>query len=74
MAMAEDILKNQRRVLPAIAYLEGEYGYTDIFLGVPTIISGKGMEEVVELDLTKEETQALDKSADAVKSVLSILK
>ncbi|PAV30403.1 malate dehydrogenase [Virgibacillus profundi] len=72
-AMAEAILKDQRRVLPSIAYLEGEYGYSDIYLGVPTVIGGKGIEEIIELDLTKEEKAALDKSADSVKKVLDIL-
>src|SRR5690625_3183444 len=49
--MAESILKDQRRVLPSIAYLEGEYGYSDIYLGVPTILGGNGIEEIIELDL-----------------------
>lgn len=72
--MAEAILKDQRRVLPSIAYLEGEYGYSDIYLGVPTVIGGKGIEKIIELDLTKEEKAALDKSADSVKNVLKVLK
>src|SRR5699024_7638721 len=72
--MAEAILKDQRRILPSIAYLEGEYGYNDIFLGVPTIIGGHGLEKVIELDLTAEEKGVLDKSADSVKKVLAILK
>lgn len=72
--MAEAILKDQRRVLPSIAYLEGEYGYNDIYLGVPTILGGKGIEEVIELDLTEEEKRALDKSAESVQNVLNILK
>src|SRR5699024_8467451 len=59
--MAEAILKDQRRVLPSIAYLEGEYGYSDIYLGVPTIIGGNGIERIIELDLTNEEKAALDK-------------
>ncbi|WP_339228364.1 malate dehydrogenase [Oceanobacillus sp. FSL K6-2867] len=71
--MAEAILKDQRRVLPAIAYLEGEYGYKDIYLGVPTILGGKGLEKIIELDLTAEEKAALDKSADSVKNVLGVL-
>lgn len=71
--MAEAILKDQRRVLPTIAYLEGEYGYSDIYLGVPTILSGKGIEEIIELDLTAEEAEALNKSVDSVKNVLNIL-
>src|SRR5699024_6201064 len=72
--MAEGILKNQRRVLPSIAYLEGEYGYNDLCLGVPTIIGGNGLEEVIELELLEEEKEALDKSADSVKKVLAMLK
>ncbi|WP_249870894.1 malate dehydrogenase [Oceanobacillus saliphilus] len=72
--MAEAILKDQRRVIPSIAYLEGEYGYNDIYLGVPTILGGKGIEEIIELDLTADEKTALDKSADSVKNVLSVLK
>lgn len=71
--MTEAILKDQRRVLPSIAYLEGEYGYSDIYLGVPTILGGKGIEEIIELDLTEEEKTALDKSAASVKSVLNVL-
>jgi malate dehydrogenase len=72
--MAEAILKDQRRVLPSIAYLEGEYGYSDIYLGVPTILGGGGIEKVIELDLTEKEKAELDKSAQSVKKVLNILK
>ncbi|MFC4022564.1 malate dehydrogenase [Oceanobacillus longus] len=71
--MAEAILKDQRRVIPSIAFLEGEYGYKDIYLGVPTILGGKGIEKIIELDLTAEEKAALDKSAASVKKVLSLL-
>ncbi|OMP67470.1 malate dehydrogenase [Domibacillus epiphyticus] len=71
--MAEAILKDQRRILPAIAYLEGEYGYRDLYLGVPTILGAGGIEKVIELDLTAEEKAGLDKSANAVRNVMSIL-
>ena len=71
--MVEAILKDQRRILPAIAYLEGEYGYQDLYLGVPTILGGNGVEQVLELDLTSEEKQALDQSVSTVRSVLEIL-
>ncbi len=71
--MTEAILKDQRRVLPSIAYLEGEYGYNDLYLGVPTIIGGNGIEEILELDLTSDEKDALDKSVESVKSVMKIL-
>ena len=53
--MAEAILKDKRRVLPTIAYLEGEYGYEGLYLGVPTILGGNGIEEIIELDLTADE-------------------
>jgi malate dehydrogenase len=73
VVMAEAILKDQRRILPSIAYLEGDYGYHDIYLGVPTILGGNGIEEIIELELTEEEKAALDKSADSVKKVLEVL-
>jgi malate dehydrogenase len=71
--MTEAILKDQRRVLPAIAHLEGQYGYDGIYLGVPTILGGNGIEQIIELDLTDEEKAQLDNSADAVKSVMKVL-
>ncbi|MCF6408744.1 malate dehydrogenase [Pseudalkalibacillus salsuginis] len=71
--MIEAILKDQRRVLPAIAYLEGEYGYDGICLGVPTILGGNGLEEIIELDLTEDEKAELDKSADSVRTVMNVL-
>lgn len=71
--MCEAILKDQRRILPSIAYLEGEYGYDGIYLGVPTVLGANGIEQVIELELTEEEKQALDKSAAAVRTVLDVL-
>lgn len=71
--MAEAVLKDQRRILPVIAYLEGEYGYEGIYLGVPTVLGGNGIEKIIELDLTADEKTALDKSAEAVKNVMTIL-
>lgn len=71
--MVEAIVKDQRRVLPSIAYLEGEYGYEGICLGVPTILGGNGLEEIIELELTAEEKAALDQSAESVKSVMKVL-
>ncbi|KXH83841.1 malate dehydrogenase [Sporosarcina sp. HYO08] len=70
--MAEAIIKDKKRILPSIAYLEGEYGYSDLYLGVPTVIGGNGIESVIELPLTSEEKIALDKSVESVKSVLKI--
>ncbi|HLR73146.1 MAG TPA: malate dehydrogenase [Pseudogracilibacillus sp.] len=71
--MVEAILKDQRRVLPAIAYLEGEYDYSNLYLGVPVILGGNGIEKVIELDLTEEEKTALDKSVASVKEVMNVL-
>lgn len=71
--MCEAILKDQRRILPSIAYLEGEYGYEGIYLGVPTILGAGGIEKVIELELTSEEKAALDKSAEAVRNVMAVL-
>lgn len=71
--MAEAILKDQRRVLPSIAYLEGEYGFEGIYLGVPTILGAGGIEQIIELELAEDEKAALAKSADSVKSVMQVL-
>ncbi|MDF1507006.1 malate dehydrogenase [Robertmurraya sp. DFI.2.37] len=71
--MCEAILKDQRRVLPSIAYLEGEYGYDGIYLGVPTILGANGIEKVIELELTADEKAALDKSAESVRNVMAVL-
>src|SRR5690606_17036694 len=71
--MVEAIVKDQRRVLPSIAYLEGEYGYEGIYLGVPTILGKEGIEQVIELELTDEEKAALEKSANSVRDVMKVL-
>ncbi|WP_432352199.1 malate dehydrogenase [Sporosarcina sp. A2] len=71
--MTETILKDQKRIIPAIAYLEGEFGMNGIYLGVPTILGKGGIERILELELTDEEKQALLKSADSVKAVMQVL-
>jgi malate dehydrogenase len=71
--MAETILKDKKRILPSVAYLEGEYGYNDLYLGVPTILGGDGIESIIELPLTSEEKKALDKSVQSVRNVMSVL-
>jgi len=71
--MAEAILKDQRRVLPSIAFLEGEYGLDGIYLGVPTILGAGGIEKIIELDLTEAEKAELEKSAASVRNVMGIL-
>lgn len=71
--MTESILKDQKRVLPSIAYLEGEYGMDGIYLGVPTVLGADGIEKIIELELTDDEKMGLQKSADSVRTVMSVL-
>ncbi|MCA0988651.1 malate dehydrogenase [Guptibacillus algicola] len=71
--MAEAIVKDKKRILPSIAYLEGEYGYENIYLGVPTILGGNGIESVIELPLHSSEKEALDRSAETVKETLTLV-
>jgi malate dehydrogenase len=74
IAMAESYLLDQRRLLPCAAYLDGEYGYKDLYIGVPVIIGKNGIESVVELELNAEEKAMLDKSAEAVKGIVDVVK
>ncbi|MGM0897275.1 MAG: malate dehydrogenase [Bacillota bacterium] len=71
--MAEAIILDQKRVLPSIAYLQGEYGMDGIYLGVPAVLGASGIEKIIEIELNEEEKQALDKSAASVKAVRDIL-
>jgi len=72
--MTESILKDKKKVLPCAAYLQGEYGLHDLFIGVPVKLGSKGIEEVIEIKLTDDETAALKHSADAVQELKDILK
>jgi malate dehydrogenase len=74
IAMAESHLNDQKRVLPCAAYLEGEYGYNDLFMGVPCVIGAGGMERIVTIDLTREEQAMLEKSAASVRSIVEVVK
>ncbi len=74
IAMAESYLLDQKRLLPAAAYLDGEYGYKDLFMGVPVVIGGKGIERIVEIDLNEEEKAMLAKSAKSVRAVVDVVK
>ena len=67
--MAESILKDKKKILPCAAYLEGEYGIKDLFIGVPVKLGAKGIEQVIEIKLTAEENAALQKSAAAVQEL-----
>jgi malate dehydrogenase len=70
VAMARAYLYDEKRLLPAAAYCEGEYGYKDMYIGVPVVIGGKGVEKIVDIELTAEEKAGLDKSAAAVRELL----
>jgi malate dehydrogenase len=72
--MAECYLKDSKRVLPCAAYVNGPYGIKDLYVGVPVVIGEKGIERIVELDLTADEKAQLAKSADAVKTLLDACK
>ncbi|UCF93201.1 MAG: malate dehydrogenase [Desulfobacterales bacterium] len=72
--MAESILKDKKKILPCAAYLEGEYGIHDLFIGVPVKLGAKGVEEVIQITLTDEEKAALQKSAAAVEELKAVLK
>jgi malate dehydrogenase len=74
IAMAESYLYDQKRVVPAAAHLEGEYGYRDLYLGVPVVIGAGGMERIVEVELTDSEQEMLKKSAASVQKVVDIVK
>ncbi|MGO9713352.1 MAG: malate dehydrogenase [Polyangiaceae bacterium] len=74
VAMAKAYLHDQKRLLACAAYLDGEYGYKDLFIGVPCVIGGKGIEKVVELSLSEEEKAMLKKSAASVQSVVDVVK
>jgi malate dehydrogenase len=74
IVMAEAYLRDEKRLLPAAAYLDGEYGYKDLYMGVPVVIGGGGVERIVELDLNAEEKGMLAKSADSVQKVVDVVK
>jgi malate dehydrogenase len=74
IVMAEAYLLDQKRVLPCAAYLEGEYGYKDLYMGVPVVIGAGGVEKIIEVDLNTEEQAMLKKSAESVQKVVDIVK
>jgi malate dehydrogenase len=72
--MAKAYLRDEKRLLACAAYLDGEYGYKDLFMGVPVVIGGKGIERIVDIPLTEDEKAALAKSAKSVQAVVDICK
>ncbi|RME91787.1 MAG: malate dehydrogenase [Candidatus Hydrogenedentota bacterium] len=69
IAMAESIVRDKKRVYPAAVKCEGEYGYNDLFIGLPAVFGANGVEKIIEIELTPEEKEALDTSAKAVEKL-----
>ncbi len=72
--MVESILKDKKKVLPCAALLEGEYGISGLFVGVPVKLGARGIEKIYELKLTADEKAMLDKSAAAVQELVDVIK
>lgn len=73
VAMVESIVRDKKRVLPTASFLKGEYGYSDLYIGVPAVIGKGGVEKVIEMKLGEKEKQMLEVSANAVKDVVKLL-
>src|ERR1700678_3117645 len=71
--MVEAILKDKKKILPCAAYLQGEYGISGLYVGVPVKLGAKGIEQIIEIKLTPEEKAGLDKSAAAVKELCGVI-
>ncbi len=71
--MVEAVLLDQKRLLPCTAYLEGEYGVSELYMGVPVKLGAAGIEEIVELDLSEQEQAWFEESAEAVRDVVGVL-
>ncbi|HWZ86071.1 MAG TPA: malate dehydrogenase [Thermoanaerobaculia bacterium] len=72
--MVDAVLRDKKKILPCAAYLQGEYGMRDVYLGVPVKLGAGGMEQIIEIALTTDESAALAKSAEAVRELFRILK
>jgi malate dehydrogenase len=71
--MVEAVIRDQKRIFPVCAWLQGEYGMKDIYLGVPVVLGKNGIEKIIELQLNEDEKALLEESAKAVKSVMDVL-
>jgi malate dehydrogenase len=71
--MVECILKDKKKILPCSVFLQGEYGIRDLFVGVPVKLGARGVEEIIEITLTADESAALQKSANAVKELVDVI-
>ena len=74
IAMAESYLRDKKRVLPCAAWLSGEYGIKDLYVGVPVVIGAKGVERIVEIELNSGERAMFEKSADSVQGLVDACK
>jgi malate dehydrogenase len=72
--MAEAYLRDEKRLLPAAAFLDGEYGYKDLYMGVPVVIGAGGVEKIIKIELDASEKAMLDKSAAAVRELIEASK
>ena len=72
--LVESILLDKKKVLPCAAYLEGEYGIRELFVGVPVKLGSAGIEKIYEVKLTSDEQKALEKSAASVKELIDVIK
>jgi malate dehydrogenase len=71
--MVEAIVHDRKRILPCAAWLEGEYGLSGLYLGVPCKLGRHGLEQILEIDLTDDERAALERSAQAVREPMSVI-
>ena len=71
--MCEAILKDKKKILPCAVFLEGEYGVSNLFVGVPVKLGKNGVEQIIEISLTNDERTALHKSAAAVQELIDVL-
>ena len=74
ISMAQSYLLDQKRVLPCAAHLNGEYGVKDLYVGVPVVIGAKGVEKIIEIELSAEEKSAFDKSVESVRGLMQVVK
>lgn len=73
LQMVDSILLDKKMIMPSTVYLQGEYGIKDLFIGVPAKLGAKGLEQVIEIELTEQERKLLHKSADAVRELIKVM-
>jgi len=72
--MVDAVIRDKKKILPCAAFLKGEYGMNDVYLGVPVKLGAGGVEQIIEINLLPEEKAALEKSAGSVRELFKILK